>query len=139
MPISRDHPSLTADSVVVTEDGELLLVLRGSEPFGGRWALPGGFVDPNERAKAAGARELREETGLELTPERLVGVYDKPGRDPRGWTVSVAHLAVVPEALEATGGDDAAEARWWRLDELPLPLAFDHELIIADARALLDG
>jgi 8-oxo-dGTP diphosphatase len=127
---------LMADTVVVTEAAvpSLLLVQRARDPFAGDWALPGGFVEEGERVAEAAPRELAEETGLEPDPLRfrLLGVYDTPGRDPRGWTVSVVYLTTVPAELRVRGGDDAGDARWFRADALP-GLAFDHAVIVADA------
>jgi 8-oxo-dGTP diphosphatase len=126
---------LTVDVVVLAGDppAGVLLIQRGNPPFEGDWALPGGFVDERERTAAAAARELREETGLDSAPAlELVGVYDAPDRDPRGWTVSVAYRAGVAREEDVAGADDAADARWFPLDELP-PLAFDHAEIIAAA------
>jgi 8-oxo-dGTP diphosphatase len=128
------RPMLTAD-VVALAGSRVLLVARRDPPFQGSWALPGGFVDEGERTRAAAARELEEETGVVAGELRLVGVYDAPGRDPRGWTVSAAYLTRFASEPMATGGDDAEDARWFGLDELP-PLAFDHAEIIADAAAL---
>ncbi len=128
---------LTVDTVVLAEVGDarrVLLVRRARPPFQGAWALPGGFVDPGERVALAAPRELAEETGVRLESERLrlLGVYDTPGRDPRGWTVSVVYLAQLESERPAGGADDAAEARWFDADELP-PLAFDHAAVLADA------
>lgn len=133
---SFPRPMLTVDVVVLApgEDGpRVLLVQRRNPPFEGAWALPGGFVDEGEQVAQAAPRELAEETGLEVGPLGLLGVYDTPGRDPRGWTVSVVYIAHVECELEVAGGDDARDARWFALDALP-PLAFDHARIIADAR-----
>ncbi|MBN2247814.1 MAG: NUDIX hydrolase [Coriobacteriia bacterium] len=130
------RPAFTADVVAFASvDGVLsvLVIRRGNEPFAGRWALPGGFVDEGERPEDAARRELAEETGLRFEgPLDLVGVYGDPGRDPRGWTVSAAYRAVLERPAEVAGADDAAEARWFALDALP-SLAFDHDHIVADA------
>jgi 8-oxo-dGTP diphosphatase len=127
--------ALTVDVAVLT-DASVLLVQRANDPFAGRWALPGGFIDPGERALAAAVRELAEETGLHAGADRLelFGVYDAPGRDPRGPSMSIAFLMRVPAELAAQGADDAADARWWPLDGLPA-LAFDHAQLVADAAA----
>lgn len=122
----------TADVVVTTTDGYVLLIKRGWAPFKNMWALPGGHVNKGETARAAGARELAEEAGVyALASElNLVGVFDQPERDPRGRYVSVAFRLVVLPGTEIQPGDDAVQARWWPLEEVP-PLAFDHADIIA--------
>ncbi len=132
------RPMLTVDVVVLagTEASRrVLLIQRGDPPFRGSWALPGGFVEEGEQVLEAAPRELAEETGLRVGELRLLGVYDTPGRDPRGWTVSVVYLARVPSEKAVAGADDAADARWFAADELPM-LAFDHALILADVLAL---
>jgi len=127
-------PALAADVVVLAGDppASVLLVQRRNEPFEGDWALPGGFVEADERVATGAARELREETGVEAGALRLLGVYDTPGRDPRGPVVSVVFVMRAGEELEATAADDAADARWFPLGQLP-ELAFDHSLVIDDA------
>ncbi len=132
------RPALTVDVALLARDPALriLLVQRGSEPFAGSWALPGGFVDEGERVQDAAARELAEETGVAVPALTLLGVYDAPGRDPRGWTVSVAFLGVLERELPAHGADDANDAAWFELAALP-NLAFDHEEIVAAAAARL--
>lgn len=127
---------LTVDVVVLAETPvpSLLLVQRAYPPFAGEWALPGGFVEEGERVLDAAPRELAEETGLQAGSLRLLGVYDTPGRDPRGWTVSVVYLAYVQGQDAVTGADDARDARWFPADGLP-KLAFDHATIVADALA----
>jgi 8-oxo-dGTP diphosphatase len=129
------RPAVTADVACFAEEGgrtHLLLIQRNHEPFAGRWALPGGFVDDNEGLEAAALRELEEETCLTGVSLEQFGAYGDPGRDPRGHTVTVAFLARLARRVEATGSDDAARAEWFPVDELP-PLAFDHDRIIADA------
>ena len=125
---------LTVDMVVLTDASapSLLLVQRAHPPFAGEWALPGGFVEAGERISEAAPRELAEETGLEAGALWLLGVYDTPGRDPRGWTVSIAYLTTVGEEVPVRGADDASDARWFQTCELP-ELAFDHSTIISDA------
>ena len=127
---------LTADCVVV-RDGALLLVRRGNDPYKGCWALPGGFMEMDETIEHCAARELQEETGIVVDEKslRLVGIYSAPGRDPRGRTVTAAYAVAVGSGIQAAAGDDAAEVRWWPLQELP-PLAFDHREIVADAMEL---
>ncbi len=133
------RPALTTDVVAVrgpSDSREVLLVLRAREPFAGRWALPGGFVDEGERLEDAARRELLEETAVTHDAGLVhVGAYGDPGRDPRGWTVSVAFLARVDGDVAEHGGDDAAEAAWFSADSLP-PLAFDHDAIVRDGLEL---
>jgi 8-oxo-dGTP diphosphatase len=133
------RPALTCDLLLATAGPRprVLLIRRKHEPFAGRWALPGGFVDEGETLEAAARRELREETGLAVERLEQIGTYGDPGRDPRGWTVSVVYLARVDAAaLAPQAADDAEEVGWFALDEVP-PLAFDHARILADARARL--
>ncbi|GAB2981872.1 NUDIX domain-containing protein [Nocardioides montaniterrae] len=113
----------------------VLLIQRKHDPYAGAWALPGGFVDADEDAETAARRELREETGLELSvPLTQLHTYTAPDRDPRGRTISIVHLASVPETVAATAGDDAADVRWFPVSDLP-ELAFDHAEVLADALA----
>lgn len=127
----------TADVVAVTTDGRVLLIERGWPPYEGAWALPGGHVDPGETSREAAARELEEETGVRVAAAdlRQIGVWDEPGRDPRGRYVTVAYLAVVPAGTAAAAGDDARAARWWPTAGLPPRLAFDHADILSAALA----
>lgn len=132
------RPSVTTDCVVFGFDGarlSVLLVQRGAEPFKGRWAFPGGFMEMDESAEECVRRELREETGLECGRVRQFHTFTAPGRDPRGRVITVAFYALVrPEAV--CGGDDAADARWFALDAVP-PLAFDHDEVLRTALAAL--
>jgi 8-oxo-dGTP diphosphatase len=133
------RPSVTVDVVIVTREPapRVLLIRRKKDPFVGTWAIPGGFVDPGETLAAAAVRELREETGVVGVDLEQLAAFGDPGRDPRGWTVSVAFLARVDAGTKATADDDAAEAGWHPLDKPPQPLAFDHDQILARARARL--
>lgn len=143
--------AVTVDLAVFTVRAaalQVLLIERGQEPYAGSWALPGGFVLPEESAETAARRELAEETGLsDVSGLHLeqVRTYSEPGRDPRMRVVSVAYCALLPDAppgsvrrgsrpgsLEPRGGGDAASARWAPYDGLG-PLAFDHDRILADA------
>lgn len=142
------HPpfAVTVDLCVFTiRSGALnvLLVERGDDPYAGSWALPGGFIEPDEDATAAAARELVEETGVEtgFHLEQLA-TYSQPDRDPRMRVVSIAHVAFAPDLPEPVAGSDAATARWWAVADLPIEgaespaferLAFDHAQILTDA------
>lgn len=133
-------PAATADAVVWTvgpSGWRILLIERKSEPFAGRWALPGGFINPEEPPLQACIRELQEETNVAATDFREVGAFGDKGRDPRGWTISVAFYTLQKEGeLVAKAGDDATKAKWHSMKRLP-KLAFDHDKIIAAAKAKL--
>lgn len=146
--MAEDYPRIdvTVDVVALAPvDGRqhLLVVRRGREPYAGQWALPGGFLEVDEDFAPGAARELREETGVDLDPDRLrqLGAYGAPDRDPRGRTISVAHLVELEQALDAEGGDDASEAQWRPVADLLEndALAFDHATILRDALAQLGG
>lgn len=124
-------PSLTVDGAIVKEN-KILLIKRKNNPFKGCWALPGGFVEYNEKVEDAVIREIREETGLNTKIKELIGIYSDPDRDPRGHTVSVAYkLDIVEGTLKS--GDDAADAKFFDFKNLP-DLSFDHEEIVRDVR-----
>ena len=132
------NPALTVDGAVLVRRPRpggsvrhhVLLIERGRDPFAGHWALPGGFVDYGEDPDLAVAREVTEETGLDGLPFRQFHTFGRPDRDPRGHTVSIVYVAeLVGELPDVAGGDDAAAARWFPLDELP-ELAFDHGRIL---------
>lgn len=137
------RPSVTTDILVFSIREKrlyILLIQRGVEPFKGQWAIPGGFLKMDEDLAICAARELQEETGvsdfasLPLTQFQTYGAVD---RDPRGRTVSVAFLTLVPsDHLSVRGMSDAQDARWFPMDDLP-PLAFDHAQILQDGRAEL--
>jgi 8-oxo-dGTP diphosphatase len=127
------RPALTADVAVFTpldDQLKLLLIRRKSDPFAGAWALPGGFVNEGERLLDAARRELEEETGVKGGTLHEFGAFGDPGRDPRGWTVTVAYLTLLaPDRVRTRAADDAAAVGWFPADDLP-PLAFDHDIII---------
>lgn len=130
------QPAIAVDCVVFDNEGRLLLIQRKNEPFKGKYALPGGFVEYGEGVEAAARRELHEETGLKIKQLHLVGIYSDAKRDPRGHTISIAYVAVVTRAARVRGGDDAASAAFttgWRR----LTLAFDHNKIVRDAVAII--
>ena len=125
------HPAVTTDCVIFGCNGErlqVLLIERGIEPFKGRWAFPGGFLKMDETAEEGAKRELKEETGLENAYIQQLHTFSAPNRDPRERVITIAYYALV-NIQEVKGGDDAASARWFPLDEIP-PLAFDHDYIL---------
>lgn len=145
-------PSLTADILIFRKTGDdihLLMIRRKGHPFRGCLALPGGFAEPGETIEMSAGRELQEETNLTGQELKLTGIYSRPGRDPRGWTVSAAFATVVDgDKLRPEAGDDAASIHWVpivrgedgsfrpKTDE---GLAFDHSEIIEDAARIMLG
>jgi len=139
-----ERPGLTVDCVIFgldLEEGTLkvMLVERDLEPFEGMWAVPGGFVRSGETLEAAAARELREETGIADVFLEQLYTFGDPGRDPRGWVVSVAYYALVsPEKHTIHAATDARQACWFPVASLPR-LAFDHAEILKTALERVRG
>ncbi len=110
------------------------MIKRGIDPFKGYWALPGGYLEWDESLEEAVKREVKEETGLEVSSLQLIGVYSLPGRHPKQ-VVNISYL------VEAEGkllpGDDAVRVKWFDTQDLPERLAFDHKKIINDGIKLL--
>ncbi len=126
------RPALTVDAIVIARvagNFYVLLIERGAEPFKGKWALPGGFVEMDELLEAACIRELKEETGFEAESMQQFRVFDAIGRDPRHRTISVVFYTFADRIADVKGQDDAANARWFNISNLP-ELAFDHLEII---------
>lgn len=157
-PKDYPRPSLTADIVIYDKDtNSVLLIKRKGHPYLGHYAFPGGFANPGETIEETAKRELEEETnvnGLELIP---IGLFTKPGRDPRGWTVSQAFLSVVSgKDIHPEAGDDAAETEWFeisqkddtiilngaklslKVDKEKSDLAFDHGDILRSALSMIN-
>lgn len=125
-----ERPSVAADMVIFTVTDEaadsyrklpekelrILLIRRGGHPFLGKWALPGGFVQPSETTEQAAARELREETGVDDVYLEQLYTFSDIGRDPRTWVMSCSYMALInSDKLELQAGDDAADAAWFKV------------------------
>lgn len=126
---------IAVDAVVFSVIGnalKILLIKRKNPPFGGKYALPGGFVEIDEDLEAAAQRELEEETGVKDIFLQQIGAYGTVGRDPRGRIVSVAFMALISPDAKLQASTDALKAEWFHIEELP-ELGFDHECIISDA------
>jgi 8-oxo-dGTP diphosphatase len=137
--------AVTADVAVLSPEAgrvRVVLVQRGNEPFRGRWALPGGFVDIDEDLEPAAIRELAEETGLRCDGLMQLGAYGSPDRDPRMRVVTVVFWAILDDLPTPERGDDAADARTWDLDVVLADrdlLAFDHHRILSDVRTAYEA
>ena len=127
-------PLLTVDAIIYHPMKGIVLIERGHDPFKGRWALPGGFVDVGETVEDACVREAKEETSLDVRIVKLLGVYSDPSRDPRGHTVSVVYICEVVGG-ELIGGDDAVKAEWF-ISLKDISLAFDHERIVRESNVI---
>ena len=135
------RPAVAVDIVLFCRAGsevEVLLIKRAREPFKGRWAFPGGFVDKDESLEHAASRELLEETGISVHNLEQIGAFGDPGRDPRGHTVSIVFSAVLDSRLQVRAADDAADADWHSALRPP-GLAFDHEKILSLALQRMVG
>ncbi len=131
------RPMVTVDAVVfafIEKRPHVLLIRRGKQPFKGKWALPGGFVEMDEELEHAAERELAEETGLKNVTLEQLRTFGKCGRDPRGRQISIAYAGIAQKAIDnIKGADDADNAKWFDIKKLPQNLAFDHDRIIETA------
>ena len=134
------RPAVTVDMLIVDKSGsapKILLIERRNNPFAGCWALPGGFVDENEDIDDAALRELREETSLVDVALHQFGAFGKPGRDPRGHTITIAYWGIAGNPQQACAADDAKTLKWFEISNLP-SLAFDHLEIIQEGLKKID-
>jgi len=123
-------PRLTVDGIIIKNE-KILLIKRKNDPFKGKWALPGGFVEYGEKTDDATVREVFEETGLKTTIDKLIAVYSDPNRDPRGHTITVVYKLDINRG-KLKSGDDASDAKFFDVNQLP-ELSFDHDKIIENA------
>lgn len=130
------RPAVTTDCIVWTWEGDtlkVLLVERGGEPFKGKWALPGGFMEMEEDAAACARRELQEETGVTGIEVEQLYAFSAVYRDPRYRVISIAYYSIIKrEDYKVQAGDDARKAEWFSVSGLP-ELAFDHLEILRKA------
>ena len=122
-------PRLTVDGAIL-KDKKILLIKRKNEPYKGKWALPGGFVEYGEKVEDTAVREVYEETGLKTKIRDIIGIYSDPNRDPRGHIVTIVYLLDI-QGGKLKGSDDASDAKFFDLKNLP-DLSFDHDIIIKD-------
>lgn len=137
--MSKQNISVTVDAVILNkEDHEfkVLLIKRKKEPFAGKWAIPGGFLEESESPEDGAKRELKEETTLEIEKLWQIGAFGAPGRDPRGRIISIAFVGISTTPGSVKGSDDAGEAKWFNIHDLP-ELAFDHQEILKAAMDML--
>jgi ADP-ribose pyrophosphatase YjhB (NUDIX family) len=128
--------AVTVDAVVAEKDN-VLLIRRGNRPYQDCWALPGGYMDFDETAGEACYRELTEETGLKAEGLYFIGEFSQPGRHPEQ-CIALAFLITEWEG-ELVAGDDAQEAKWFPMTNLPMDIAFDHKKIIECAASYRKG
>lgn len=135
MQYKYDYPRalVTVDAIIIDKSSKdkILLIKRGNEPYKGMWALPGGFIEMEEKLEESVAREVLEETSLEGIEFTQFKAYGNPGRDPRDRNICVVFWGYCKNPKLAKAGDDAAEAHWFHLNKLP-ELGFDHSKIIND-------
>jgi ADP-ribose pyrophosphatase YjhB (NUDIX family) len=131
MPREYKNPIPTVD-IIIEKDDKVVLIRRKNEPFKGKLALPGGFVNEGELIEDRAIKEAKEETSLDVELKEILGVYSIPSRDPRGHLISIVFIAK-PIAGRVKGGDDATEANWFEIkDEILNELSFDHKKILTD-------
>jgi 8-oxo-dGTP diphosphatase len=137
--MGKQDIGITVDAVIFVReerDLRLLLIKRKNDPFKEKWALPGGFLEEDEALVDGARRELEEETGLKPKDLWQIKAFGAPDRDPRGRIISIAFLGILEAVEEVEGNDDAGEAKWFPLSNLP-ELAFDHSEIIAAAQEMV--
>ncbi|MDD2385435.1 MAG: NUDIX hydrolase [Bacteroidales bacterium] len=121
----------TVDIIIMAANSKILLIKRLNEPFKNMWALPGGFIEMDEKLINSAKRELEEETHLKNIELKQFRTYGDPGRDPRGRNISLVFYGTCYSPSDAKAGDDAYETQWANIKTLP-KMAFDHEKIIED-------
>ena len=134
-----ERAAVTSDVAVLrlVEVPQILLIQRKDPPFQVKWALPGGFMEMDETLEEAARRELEEETGIKAGELIRFDTYDKPGRDPRGRTITQVFVAIWKESMgDPVASSDALQVQWFDLTDLP-ELAFDHDRIIADVIGMM--
>lgn len=134
--MSKQNIKLTVDAVVFFKSKakqKVLLIKRKNDPFIGKWALPGGFLEDDETLEQGAKRELEEETGIKIDNLKQVGIFADPGRDPRGRVISIAFTEIIYNKVSVKGNDDATDAKWFDINDLP-KVAFDHLEMIKRAK-----
>ncbi|SDB12842.1 NUDIX domain-containing protein [Eubacterium oxidoreducens] len=115
-------PSVTADIILFSEEekeNKVLLIKRGNHPYKDCYAFPGGFAEPGETIDETAQRELKEETGLDVKNLQPLRVFSDPNRDPRGWTMTQAYVAIIDAGkMPVKAGDDARDAKWFRISQI---------------------
>jgi len=125
------NPVPTVD-IIIEKDDKIVLIRRKNEPFKGKLAIPGGFVNEGELIEDRAITEAKEETSLDVELKEILGVYSIPDRDPRGHLMTTVFIAR-PMSGRVKGGDDAADACWFKLtDKILNELSFDHKKILTD-------
>ena len=127
------RPMVTVDAIVVKRSNDhaaVLLIKRKNDPYKGKWAFPGGFIEMEEELEDAVVRELAEETGLQGIQLEQMHTFGRVGRDPRGRQITIAFMGFTDDNnATVKGGDDAEEAKWFDINNLPTNIAFDHDKV----------
>jgi len=132
-----DNRGVSIDAVILDNE-KVLLIQRGVEPNKGYWGTPGGYVDWDESTKETVAREVKEETNLDVIKTKLVGVYSSPSRHPKQ-VINLLYAVKIENKSQLNVGDDASDAKWFPLDKLPKKMALDHKQNIKDAIEFLNN
>jgi 8-oxo-dGTP diphosphatase len=127
------NPIPVVDVVIKTREG-ILLIKRKLDPFRGKWAIPGGHINYGETTEEAAVREAREETGLDVQVEKILGVYSNPERDPRGHRISIVYLCKKAGGVLKPGSDSSDVRFFKEINEDDL--AFDHAKILRDSKLI---
>ncbi len=131
------QPAPTADVIIYDKNEGIVFIERVNTPHG--FALPGGFIDMNETVEHAAIREMKEETNLDVELLGILGVYSKPDRDPRFHTMTITFVGKAKDISILKSGDDAKNAKFYPLNDMPSPLCFDHEKMVKDFLNFLDN
>jgi 8-oxo-dGTP diphosphatase len=129
-------PSVTVDMIIsndkLNKNSEFVLIRRKNEPYKNQWAIPGGFVEYGETTENSAIREAKEETNIDITIDKLFGVYSDPKRDPRGHTITIVYLAI-GNLKKLKASSDASDGKIYSFNDIDsLELAFDHKKILKE-------
>ena len=130
----KRYTGKTSTAIIPYDENKILLIKRNTKPFKGYWALPGGRMDPGETIEQTIVREVKEETGLDVAIMRKIGEYVEKGlKDEVEYEYYPTCFLVKPVAGELKKQDsEILEIKLFSLNELPTPLAFEHDQMVRD-------